>query len=72
MQPVQERVSEPEHRQPLHATYWQYCPLHEFDYFACCNCCLALKAELRRIDQALRQHWLHQGYSFRDRGRSSW
>jgi len=69
VQPVQGRVSEPEHCQPLHTEYRSYCPVHEFDWTECCGCCIARRAELKRIDQALHQYWYYEGYGWAVRGR---
>lgn len=65
-----ERANAPEHCQPLHNEYDEYCPVHEFDWPDCCNCCIERRSELHRIDIALRRYWWFEGFSFRDRGRT--
>lgn len=45
-----------------------YCPVHEYDFWQCCQCCVERGVELHRIDAALRAYWSREGWSFSDRG----
>jgi len=56
--------------QSLHPSFGGYCPIHEFDWTECCNCCTERREELRRIDHLYRRYWQQEGYSWADRGRT--